>query len=87
MCCKQARLIAIWSEKNSMCDFLWTGYLIADEFPAELAAGAAYVAGFDDDGRPVLVCPAVILQCHLGNNVILPLMFLGLYPCLVATGG
>jgi hypothetical protein len=38
-----------------MCDFLWTGYLIADEFPAELAAGAAYVAGFDDDGRPVLI--------------------------------
>jgi hypothetical protein len=56
-----------------MCDFLWTGYLIADEFPAELAAGAAYVAGFDDDGRPVLVCPAVILQCLLGNNAILPL--------------
>jgi hypothetical protein len=70
-----------------MCDFLWTGYLIADEFPAELAAGAAYVAGFDDDGRPVLVCPAIILQCLLGYNVILPLMFLGLYPGLVTTGG
>jgi hypothetical protein len=32
-----------------------SGYLIADEFPAEIAAGAAYVAGLDDEGRPVLV--------------------------------
>jgi hypothetical protein len=32
-----------------------SGYLIADEFPTEIAAGAAYVAGFDDEGRPVLV--------------------------------
>ena len=34
---------------------LFTGYLIADEFPAELAAGAAYVAGHDGEGRPILV--------------------------------
>jgi hypothetical protein len=33
----------------------FAGYLIADEFPAELAAGAAYVAGQDAEGRPVLV--------------------------------
>lgn len=32
-----------------------SGYLIADEFPAELAAGAAYVAGHDEEGRPVMV--------------------------------
>lgn len=32
-----------------------SGYLIADEFPAELAAGAAYVAGHDEQGRPVMV--------------------------------
>ncbi|XP_024398179.1 uncharacterized protein [Physcomitrium patens] len=38
-----------WREKINI------GYLIADEFPAELAAGAAYVAGHDDEGRPVLV--------------------------------
>jgi hypothetical protein len=36
---------------------LFAGYLIADEFPAELATGTAYVAGLDDDGRPVLVGP------------------------------
>lgn len=36
------------------------GYLIADEFPAELAGGAAYVAGLDDDGRPVVVILAHI---------------------------
>lgn len=36
------------------------GYLIADEFPAELAGGAAYVAGLDDDGRPVVVILAYI---------------------------
>lgn len=29
--------------------------LIADEFSAELAEGVAYVAGHDDDSRPVLV--------------------------------
>lgn len=35
--------------------FFSAGYLIADEFPGELAAGAAYVAGHDVEGRPVLV--------------------------------
>lgn len=35
----------------------FSGYLIADEFPAELAAGAAYMAGHDVEGRPVLVTP------------------------------
>lgn len=35
--------------------FLFTGYLIADDFPAELATGAAYVAGHDIEGRPILV--------------------------------
>lgn len=34
---------------------LFTGYLIADEFLAELATGAAYVAGHDVEGRPILV--------------------------------
>jgi len=29
--------------------------LIADEFTAELAEGLAYVAGLDDECRPVLV--------------------------------
>ena len=42
------------------------GYLIADEFPAELAGGAAYVAGLDDDGRPVVVILAHIwLKFHM----------------------
>jgi len=43
-----------WREKINI------GYLIADEFPAELAGGAAYVAGLDDDGRPVAVILAHI---------------------------
>jgi hypothetical protein len=29
--------------------------LIADDFSAELAEGLAYVAGHDDESRPVLV--------------------------------
>jgi hypothetical protein len=29
---------------------------MADEFSAELANGVAFVAGHDDDGRPVVVC-------------------------------
>ncbi|MQL83296.1 hypothetical protein Taro_015794 [Colocasia esculenta] len=36
-------------------DAVGTEHLIADEFPAELADGAAYVAGHDDDARPVMV--------------------------------
>ncbi|CAK9235326.1 unnamed protein product [Sphagnum jensenii] len=51
-CRRAARLLKAtlnWREKINI------GYLIADEFPAELAAGSAYVAGFDDDGRPVLI--------------------------------
>ncbi|KAG0582472.1 hypothetical protein M758_3G062100 [Ceratodon purpureus] len=46
---KMLRATLNWREKINM------GYLIADEFPAELAAGAAYVAGHDAEGRPVLV--------------------------------
>lgn len=38
-----------WREKINI------GYLIADDFPAELATGAAYVAGHDIEGRPILV--------------------------------
>lgn len=43
------------ARSDSEVGFLSAGYLIADEFPAELAAGAAYVAGHDVEGRPVLV--------------------------------
>ena len=32
-----------------------SGVMIADEFPADIAAGSAYVAGYDEEGRPVLV--------------------------------
>jgi hypothetical protein len=51
-CRRAARLLKAtlnWREKINI------GYLIADEFPTEIAAGAAYVAGFDDEGRPVLI--------------------------------
>uniref|UniRef100_A0A1D1XQI5 Random slug protein 5 n=1 Tax=Anthurium amnicola TaxID=1678845 RepID=A0A1D1XQI5_9ARAE len=36
-------------------DAIGTEHLIADEFSAELAEGAAYVAGHDDEARPVMV--------------------------------
>lgn len=45
--------------------FRFAGYLIADEFPAELSTGAAYVAGLDGEGRPVLV---TMLE-HLGARL------------------
>ncbi|KAH9571581.1 hypothetical protein CY35_02G101100 [Sphagnum magellanicum] len=51
-CRRAARLLKAtlnWREKINI------GYLIADEFPAEIAVGAAYVAGLDDEGRPVLI--------------------------------
>ena len=32
-------------------------HLIADEFSAELAEGVAYLAGHDEESRPVLVMP------------------------------
>ncbi|KAF6162747.1 hypothetical protein GIB67_029016 [Kingdonia uniflora] len=36
-------------------DHICTEHLIADEFSAEISQGFAYVAGHDDDSRPVLV--------------------------------
>lgn len=45
--------------------FLFSGYLIADEFPAELSTGAAYVAGHDVEGRPILVTLVSFLQVFL----------------------
>lgn len=57
--------------------FLCNGadHIMADEFSAELADGVAFVAGHDDDGRPVVVrispdlakfqMSAVILQTNL----------------------
>lgn len=35
--------------------FVETEHLIADEFSAELSDGLAYVAGHDDESRPVMV--------------------------------
>lgn len=35
--------------------FFFSENLIADEFSTELADGLAFVSGFDDDSRPVLV--------------------------------
>ncbi|KAL2463821.1 Sec14p-like phosphatidylinositol transfer family protein [Forsythia ovata] len=36
-------------------DSISTDHLIADEFSAELAEGVAYVAGHDDESRPVMI--------------------------------
>ncbi|KAJ0982292.1 hypothetical protein J5N97_010547 [Dioscorea zingiberensis] len=46
---KHLRAVLSWR------DNIGTEHLIADEFSAELADGLAYVAGHDDDSRPVLV--------------------------------
>ncbi|XP_042516990.1 phosphatidylinositol transfer protein 3-like [Macadamia integrifolia] len=46
---KHLRACLSWRES------IGTEYLIADEFSAELAEGFAYVAGHDDDSRPVVV--------------------------------
>ncbi|KAJ7954893.1 Random slug 5 [Quillaja saponaria] len=46
---KQMRACLSWREN------IGTEHLIADEFSAELADGVAYVAGHDDESRPVLI--------------------------------
>lgn len=46
---KHLRAVLSWR------DTIRTDQLIADEFSSELAEGLAYVAGYDDDARPVLV--------------------------------
>lgn len=51
--CKKFYLIFIF-----IFNSIWYGFaesLIADEFSSELADGVAYVSGYDDDSRPVLV--------------------------------
>ncbi|WOK95479.1 hypothetical protein Cni_G04186 [Canna indica] len=47
---KQLRVVLSWRESIGTAD-----HLIADEFSAELAEGMAYIAGHDDDARPVMV--------------------------------
>lgn len=46
-------------------------HIIADEFSAELAEGMAYVAGHDDESRPVVVTymdlPTVVNN-HASSN-------------------
>ncbi|THU50994.1 hypothetical protein C4D60_Mb06t26300 [Musa balbisiana] len=46
---KHLRAVLSWRES------IGTDHLIADEFYAELADGMAYVAGHDDEARPVMV--------------------------------
>ncbi|CAI9778907.1 unnamed protein product [Fraxinus pennsylvanica] len=46
---KQLRNCLAWR------DSIGTDHLIADEFSAELAEGLAYVAGHDDESRPVMI--------------------------------
>ncbi|KAI4345626.1 hypothetical protein L6164_012728 [Bauhinia variegata] len=46
---KQLRACLSWRES------IGTEHLIADEFSAELADGLAYVAGHDDESRPVMI--------------------------------
>ncbi|URD74094.1 SEC14 cytosolic factor family protein [Musa troglodytarum] len=46
---KQLRATLSWRESIGI------DHLIADEFAAELAGGLAYVAGHDDEARPVMV--------------------------------
>jgi hypothetical protein len=45
--------------------------LIADDFSAELAEGLAYVAGHDDESRPVLVNFHFIVTLYFSKNIIM----------------
>lgn len=54
--------------------FVETEHLIADEFSAELSDGLAYVAGHDDESRPVMVIsfwppPFGFVICVFEKNV------------------
>lgn len=40
---------------------LYIEHLIADEFSAELSEGIAYVAGYDEENKPVLVITSLLL--------------------------
>jgi hypothetical protein len=52
----------VFSELDSDQFLLWNiDFLTADEFSAELASGNAFVAGQDEEGRPVVVIN------HLGD--------------------
>ncbi|RYR37473.1 hypothetical protein Ahy_A09g042355 [Arachis hypogaea] len=57
---KQLRACLSWR------DTIVTEYLIADDFSAELADGLAYVAGHDEESRPVLVDP--LAGIHNGGS-------------------
>ncbi|KAI9109388.1 hypothetical protein K1719_019442 [Acacia pycnantha] len=52
------KLVNIPSAKSMMirgCSAAMKQHLIADEFSAELSDGLAYVAGQDDESRPVMI--------------------------------
>jgi len=56
----------LWfSAEDNFRGVLCSDYMIADEFPADIAAGSAYVAGHDEDGRPVLVMLYFFTSCML----------------------
>lgn len=55
---KISNVLQFWNEEN----------LIADEFSGELADGLAYVAGHDDDSRPVIVIDFFNFILHLKLN-------------------
>ncbi|KAL6971535.1 hypothetical protein U1Q18_031214 [Sarracenia purpurea var. burkii] len=50
---KQLRACLSWRES------IGADYLIADEFSAELTEGVAYVAGHDEESRPVIKLPGM----------------------------
>ncbi|CAK9150852.1 unnamed protein product [Ilex paraguariensis] len=59
---KQLRACLTWRES------IGTDHLIADEFSAELAEGLAYVAGQDDESRPVIVYSFASVYTGSGNS-------------------
>ena len=42
--------------------------LMADEFSAELAEGVAYVAGHDEESRPVMVTNSLLILVFISNK-------------------
>lgn len=52
------------------CDSWSADNLIADEFSAEIADGVAYVSGYDDNSRPVLVHSLPSPYIFLVHNIV-----------------
>lgn len=66
----EVSFLLVFSSTATLCPT--TDHLIADEFSAELADGIAYVAGQDEESRPVMVriyCPEPNPKARITSDV------------------